>query len=131
MRVPFADTSTCPVPAGASDEDISMLADIMPTGYEVGVLNGHVQPGDVVAIVGAHPSMDQRPLPGGQHQDQLRDPTGPKSLVTCRRSLKPIMLEMNPDRGRAGPLSRPSAPIVSHALLCPLRFADAVDTSQR
>lgn len=55
VRVPFADTSTYPVPEGASDEDILMLADILPTGYEVGVLNGHVQPGDVVAVVGAGP----------------------------------------------------------------------------
>ncbi len=55
VRVPFADTSTYPVPAGASDEDILMLADILPTGYEVGVLNGQVQPGDVVAVVGAGP----------------------------------------------------------------------------
>ncbi len=55
VRVPFADTSTYPVPDGASDEDILMLADILPTGYEVGVLNGHVQPGDVVAVVGAGP----------------------------------------------------------------------------
>ena len=55
VRVPFADTSTYPLPAGASDEDILMLADILPTGYEVGVLNGCVRPGDVVAIVGAGP----------------------------------------------------------------------------
>jgi alcohol dehydrogenase len=55
VRVPFADTSTYPLPDGATDEDILMLADILPTGYEVGVLNGHVQPGDVVAIVGAGP----------------------------------------------------------------------------
>jgi alcohol dehydrogenase len=55
VRVPFADTSTYPVPDGASDEDILMLADILPTGYEVGVLNGQVRPGDVVAIVGAGP----------------------------------------------------------------------------
>ena len=55
VRVPFADTSTYPVPAGASDEDILMLADILPTGYEVGVLNGRVQPGDVVAVVGSGP----------------------------------------------------------------------------
>jgi alcohol dehydrogenase len=40
VRVPFADTSTYPVPAGASDEQILMLADILPTAYEVGVLNG-------------------------------------------------------------------------------------------
>jgi alcohol dehydrogenase len=55
VRVPFADTSTYPIPDGASDDDILMLADILPTGYEIGVLNGHVQPGDVVAIVGAGP----------------------------------------------------------------------------
>src|ERR1700730_18326041 len=55
VRVPFADTSTYPVPAGAVDEQILMLADILPTGYEVGVLNGTVQPGDVVAVVGAGP----------------------------------------------------------------------------
>jgi alcohol dehydrogenase len=55
VRVPFADTSTYPVPAGVSDEQLLMMADILPTGYEVGVLNGHVQPGDVVAVVGAGP----------------------------------------------------------------------------
>src|SRR5580692_8567053 len=55
VRVPFADTSTYKVPDGASDEDILMLADILPTAYEVGVLNGNVQPGDTVAVVGAGP----------------------------------------------------------------------------
>ncbi len=55
VRVPFADTSTHQVPAGVADEQILMLADILPTGYEVGVLNGTVQPGDVVAVVGAGP----------------------------------------------------------------------------
>jgi alcohol dehydrogenase len=55
VRVPFADTSTYPVPEGVSDEQILMLADILPTGYEVGVLNGRVEPGDVVAVVGAGP----------------------------------------------------------------------------
>jgi alcohol dehydrogenase len=55
VRVPFADNSTYPVPANVTDEDLLMLADILPTGYEVGVLNGHVQPGDIVAIVGAGP----------------------------------------------------------------------------
>ena len=44
-----------PVPAGVSDENVLMVADILPTGYEVGVLNGQVRPGDVVAIVGAGP----------------------------------------------------------------------------
>ncbi len=55
VRVPFADTSTYPVPDGVSDEAVLMLADILPTGYEVGVLNGCVRPGDVVAVVGAGP----------------------------------------------------------------------------
>jgi alcohol dehydrogenase len=55
VRVPFADTSTYPVPVGVSDEDLLMLADILPTSYEVGVLSGRVSPGDVVAIVGAGP----------------------------------------------------------------------------
>ncbi len=55
VRVPFADTSTYPVPADASDEETLMLADILPTGYEVGVLNGQVRPGDTVAVVGSGP----------------------------------------------------------------------------
>lgn len=55
VRVPFADTSTYLIPSGVSDENVLMLADIGPTGYEVGVLNGGVQPGDVVAVVGAGP----------------------------------------------------------------------------
>lgn len=55
VRVPFADTSTYPAPAGVPDEELLMLADILPTGYEVGALNGSVRPGDVVAVVGAGP----------------------------------------------------------------------------
>jgi alcohol dehydrogenase len=55
VRVPFADNSTYPVPAGVGDEELLMLADILPTAYEVGVLNGQVRPGDVVAVVGAGP----------------------------------------------------------------------------
>jgi alcohol dehydrogenase len=55
VRVPFVDTSAYPVPAGITDDEFLMLADILPTAYEVGVLNGGVSPGDVVAIVGAGP----------------------------------------------------------------------------
>ncbi len=55
VRVPFADTSTYPAPDGVTDEQLLMMSDIIPTGYEVGVLNGKVQPGDVVAVVGAGP----------------------------------------------------------------------------
>jgi len=55
VRVPFADTSTYPIPQGLADEEVLMLADILPTSFEVGVRNGEVQPGDAVAIVGAGP----------------------------------------------------------------------------
>ena len=55
VRVPFAETSTYLTPSGVADETVLMLADIGPTGYEVGVLNGGVEPGDVVAVVGAGP----------------------------------------------------------------------------
>jgi alcohol dehydrogenase len=43
------------LPDGSADEAILMLADILPTGYEVGVLNGRVRPSDTVAVVGAGP----------------------------------------------------------------------------
>ncbi|KUI32599.1 zinc-dependent alcohol dehydrogenase family protein [Mycobacterium sp. GA-2829] len=55
VRVPFADNSTHKVPDRVSDEQMVLLADILPTSYEVGVLNAAVRPGDVVAIVGAGP----------------------------------------------------------------------------
>src|SRR6266536_3524703 len=55
VRTPFAETSLHKLPDGVSDEAVLMLADIMPTSYEVGVLNGHVSPGDTVAVVGAGP----------------------------------------------------------------------------
>jgi alcohol dehydrogenase len=54
-RVPFADHSVYKVPEELSDEQVLFLADILPTSFEVGVLNGNVSPGDVVAIVGAGP----------------------------------------------------------------------------
>jgi len=55
VRVPFADNSLYPIPAGADEEAIVMLSDILPTGLECGVLNGRVEPGDTVAIVGGGP----------------------------------------------------------------------------
>jgi len=54
-RVPFADNSVYKLPDELTDEQVLFLADILPTAYEVGVLNGMVSPGDVVAIVGAGP----------------------------------------------------------------------------
>jgi alcohol dehydrogenase len=54
-RVPFADNSVYKIPAELSDEQVLFLADILPTSLEVGVLNGKISPGDLVAIVGAGP----------------------------------------------------------------------------
>jgi alcohol dehydrogenase len=54
-RVPFADTSVYKVPDELTDEQVLFLADILPTAFECGVLNGRVEPGDTVAIVGAGP----------------------------------------------------------------------------
>jgi alcohol dehydrogenase len=55
VRIPHADGSLYAVPKGADEEALVMLSDILPTGYECGVLNGKVSPGDTVAIVGAGP----------------------------------------------------------------------------
>src|ERR1700689_4123483 len=55
VRTPFADTSLYPIPEGADEEALVMLSDILPTGFECGVLNGKVQPGNTVAIVGSGP----------------------------------------------------------------------------
>ncbi len=55
VRVPFADTSVYKIPAGLTDEQVLFLSDILPTSFEVGVLNGKVSPGDTIAVVGAGP----------------------------------------------------------------------------
>ena len=54
-RIPFADLSMYKLPAQVPNEAAVLLADILPTSYEVGVLNGRVQPGDTVAVVGVGP----------------------------------------------------------------------------
>ncbi|MDX3639943.1 zinc-dependent alcohol dehydrogenase family protein [Streptomyces sp. MB09-02B] len=55
VRVPYADLSVHPLPSTLESKDAVLLADIFPTSYEVGVVNGHVSPGDTVAVVGAGP----------------------------------------------------------------------------
>jgi alcohol dehydrogenase len=55
VRIPHADTSLYPIPKGADEEALVMLSDILPTGFECGVLNGKVAPGSTVAIVGSGP----------------------------------------------------------------------------
>lgn len=55
VRIPHADNSLYVVPANGDDEALVMLSDILPTGHEMGVINGCVKPGDTIAIVGAGP----------------------------------------------------------------------------
>jgi alcohol dehydrogenase len=55
VRIPYADTSLYRIPDGVDEEALVMLSDILPTGFECGVLNGKIQPGSTVAIVGAGP----------------------------------------------------------------------------
>jgi len=55
VLIPYADNSLYPIPAGADEEALVMLSDILPTGFECGVLNGQVKPGDTIAIIGAGP----------------------------------------------------------------------------
>jgi alcohol dehydrogenase len=55
VRVPFADNSLHSMPGEANEEAFVMLSDILPTGFEIGVINGGVKPGDVIAIVGCGP----------------------------------------------------------------------------
>ena len=55
VRIPHADNSLHHIPKGVNEEAIVMLSDILPTGFECGVLNGQIKPGDIVAIIGAGP----------------------------------------------------------------------------
>jgi alcohol dehydrogenase len=55
VRIPHADSSLYPIAKDADEEALVMLSDILPTGFECGVLNGKVAPGSTVAIVGAGP----------------------------------------------------------------------------
>jgi len=55
VRIPHADNSLYHAPEGVAEDALVMLSDIFPTGFECGVLNGQVKPGDTVAIVGSGP----------------------------------------------------------------------------
>lgn len=55
VRIPFADNSLYPIPPGAEEDALVLLSDILPTGFECGVLNGKIKPGDTVAVIGAGP----------------------------------------------------------------------------
>ena len=93
VRVPFADTSTYAVPDGVSDEQILMLADILPTGYEVGVLNGQVQPGRRRRRRRRRPDRPRRhhgrpalqPRPHRRHRPGRQPPRGRQAVRRRRR----------------------------------------------
>ncbi|WP_413997864.1 zinc-dependent alcohol dehydrogenase family protein [Flavobacterium sp. W1B] len=55
VRIPHADNSLYLIPKGSDEEALVMLSDILPTGHEIGIINGNVKPGDTIAIVGAGP----------------------------------------------------------------------------
>jgi len=55
VNIPHADNSLYLIPAGSDEDALVMLSDILPTGYEIGVINGTVKLGDTIAIVGAGP----------------------------------------------------------------------------
>ncbi|MFY4695010.1 zinc-dependent alcohol dehydrogenase family protein [Burkholderia glumae] len=80
-RIPHAETSLMPIPPGVDEDALVMLSDILPTGYECGVLNGKVQPGSTVAIVGA-------------------GPIGLAALLTAQFYAQARILVIDPDRKR-------------------------------
>jgi alcohol dehydrogenase len=55
VRIPYADTSLYPILDGEDEEPLVLMSDILPTAFECGVLNGHIAPGNIVAIVGSGP----------------------------------------------------------------------------
>lgn len=123
VRIPYADTSLYPIPNGVEEEALVMLSDILPTGFECGVLNAKVEPGCTLAIVGAGP-VGLAALESGHRR--------PAAIVTETK-----LIEVNPGvvrdsrRGRlrsaTGAYSRwpdrPVAQLISS--LCGDRFARA------
>ncbi len=55
VRVPFAENSAYLMPTEMTDAEGVLLSDILPTGFEIGVQYGQVEPGDVVAVIGSGP----------------------------------------------------------------------------
>jgi alcohol dehydrogenase len=92
-RIPFADTSVYRLPDGVTDEQAVMLADILPTSYEVGVLNGRVRPGDTVAVVGAGPIGLAAVLTAKLYSPSsivVIDPAGPRRAAAERLGAKAV-----------------------------------------
>ncbi len=116
VRVPFADTSTYLIPAGLDDEAVLMLADILPTAYEVGVVNGKIGPGDTVAIVGAGPIGLSAILGARLYSPSTLSPstwpTAGSTLRSCSARISPstrpgrIQLRSSPRSPVSAPTSR-------------------------
>jgi alcohol dehydrogenase len=81
VRIPYADTSLYKIPDNSDEEALVMLSDILPTGYECGVLNGQISPGDTVAIVGA-------------------GPVGLAALLTAQFFSPSVLIMIDPDENR-------------------------------
>ena len=96
VRIPHADTSLYPIPEGADEEALVMLSDILPTGFECGVLNGKVQPGSTVAIAGA-------------------GPIGLAALLTAQFYTPAEIIMIDPDENRLQVSKRFGATAVVHA----------------
>ena len=131
-RVPFADTSVYKVPDELSDEQVLFLADILPTAFECGVLNGRVEPGDTVAIVGAGPiglaaimtaklftpgkivaiDLDDARLEQGARvrRRRRRSTTAARTRSPASRSSRTASAPTSPSRRSASPRRSSSAP---------------------
>jgi alcohol dehydrogenase len=81
VRIPYADGSLYKMPAGFDEAALTMVSDILPTGYEAGVLNGHIQPGNSVAIIGA-------------------GPVGLAALLTAQFYSPAMIIMIDPDKNR-------------------------------
>lgn len=109
VRVPYADLSVHALPATLEDRDAVLLADIFPTAYEVGVLNGRVRPGDTVAVVGA-------------------GPVGLAAIVTARLFSPERILAVDPARARCEAARRLGADAVADPAEAPEQLiADLTD----
>src|SRR5947209_5922908 len=54
VRIPMADMTLSAVPEGLADEQVLFIGDILATAY-TGCIRAAIQPGEIVAIVGAGP----------------------------------------------------------------------------
>lgn len=105
VRVPFADLSTHPLTSTAEGHDAVLLADVFPTAYEVGVLNGRVGPGDTVVVVGS-------------------GPIGLASIATAQFFSPGRIIAVDPDPARLDAAKRVGADAVADSAEDPERLVD-------